>query len=499
MEIAARMAERWYSAPPFSCCDHELRGRQPLILYASHVDFEQTNVDRRRARRRHRRRDRADRAPHRAAAGRAARRDRSRHRARTGARLPVRHDHSARRAAGHDRPPIVCRCGSSKGMAEYLSIGPRDPNTAMWLRDAARPRAAADDQGSRRARVLPVPLGPGVLGLRGRPVTATPVIQRLLTIAPAHRALRQGARTGARRDRRSAVERLARRDPQTSRCRCCIATGRELEGSAIRSSRGSAFKAELNVGPALSPDGRWLAFLSTRSLLSIDVFIADASHGRVVRKLTSTATDPHFSSIQFIHSAGTWDRGSRRLAVATVTARHGRRSPSTTRRAGRSSARSSISRRRRDPGAGVGARRQRDRLQRPARRPDRPVRLRPATGPAAPAHDRRLRRSAAVVVARRPASSRSSTDRFTTDTAKLLVRCVSGSPSSTWRADSSSACSLDIQRQGDQPAVVPRRPVAVLHLRPRRACRTCTARRPAARDAVAGDDDRHRRERHHER
>src|SRR5690349_8250799 len=42
-ELAARMAERWYSRLR-QLLGHELRGRQPLILYASHVDFEQTNV-----------------------------------------------------------------------------------------------------------------------------------------------------------------------------------------------------------------------------------------------------------------------------------------------------------------------------------------------------------------------------------------------------------------------------------------------------------------------
>src|SRR5262249_4128532 len=35
--------------------------------------------------------------------------------------------------------------------------------------------------------------------------------------------------------------------------------------------------------------------------------------------LTSTATNPHFTSIQFIYSAGSWDSSSRQLAVATVT------------------------------------------------------------------------------------------------------------------------------------------------------------------------------------
>src|SRR6188474_2331916 len=40
---AARMAERWY-ARLAKLLDHQLSGRQPLILYASHPDFEQTSV-----------------------------------------------------------------------------------------------------------------------------------------------------------------------------------------------------------------------------------------------------------------------------------------------------------------------------------------------------------------------------------------------------------------------------------------------------------------------
>jgi len=40
---AARLAERWYAR--FSrLLAHNLSGRQPLILYASHPDFEQTNA-----------------------------------------------------------------------------------------------------------------------------------------------------------------------------------------------------------------------------------------------------------------------------------------------------------------------------------------------------------------------------------------------------------------------------------------------------------------------
>src|SRR5688500_4802442 len=40
---AARMAERWY-ARFSSLFDHAFARRQPLVLYASHPDFTQTNV-----------------------------------------------------------------------------------------------------------------------------------------------------------------------------------------------------------------------------------------------------------------------------------------------------------------------------------------------------------------------------------------------------------------------------------------------------------------------
>ena len=112
-------------------------GAHPLRVRRA---FPADERDRRTDRRRHGRRHRGAQAAHRAADVRLARRHRSRDRPRARPRVPVRHDgqRSARwrrpAAAGH---PAVSRCGSSKGMAEYLSLGPVDAQTAMWMRDAA--------------------------------------------------------------------------------------------------------------------------------------------------------------------------------------------------------------------------------------------------------------------------------------------------------------------------------------------------------------------------
>jgi Tol biopolymer transport system component len=85
-------------------------------------------------------------------------------------------------------------------------------------------------------------------------------------------------------------------------------------------SGGEGLGGDLNVAPAISPDGRRIAFLSERSLFSIDLFVADAQTGEVLRRLTSTASDPHLSSLQFIHSSGSWAADSRRFAVASIVA-----------------------------------------------------------------------------------------------------------------------------------------------------------------------------------
>src|SRR5262249_56836347 len=66
----------------------------------------------------------------------------------------------------------------------------------------------------------------------------------------------------------------------------------------------SANGGQLNIGPALSPDGKSIVFLSERDQFSIDVFLADAKTGAIKRKIVQTAGDPHFESLQFIESAG---------------------------------------------------------------------------------------------------------------------------------------------------------------------------------------------------
>jgi len=330
IDFAARMAERWRTRLG-RILGHELSGRQPLVLYASHPDFEQTNTIQ-------------------GELGEGT----------GGVTEPLRRrivlplggpladtDHVLGHEIVHafqfdmttrpDAPPG--QNGASQiplwfieGMAEYLSLGPVDPNTAMWLRDAARP-LDEKERNEKKGRIDNLPtikdLDNGryfpyrwgqafwayVAGRFGDDVIA----QMLSTAAAAggdtdvaiHRVL------GVTSEELSAAWQESIRkayQPVLAAAMPPSEIGRRVIGGT------NELGSDLNVGPALSPDGKWIAFLSGRSVFSIDLYVAEAATGKIVRKLTSTASDPHFSSIQFIYSAGAWDSASRRIAIATVTA-----------------------------------------------------------------------------------------------------------------------------------------------------------------------------------
>src|SRR5262249_5498210 len=94
-------------------------------------------------------------------------------------------------------------------------------------------------------------------------------------------------------------------------------TRKQDPGHAVIMPQGD--RGRINVGPSLSPDGSKVSFLSERDQFSIEMFVADARTGNVLKRLTSTAVDPHLQSLQFIYSAGDWSPDGKRIAIATVS------------------------------------------------------------------------------------------------------------------------------------------------------------------------------------
>src|SRR6476646_9442288 len=133
--MASRMAERWYARFE-TLLDHQLSGRQPLILYASGPHFRQTNV-----------------IEGELGEGTGGVTEAARRRIVLPFAGPIESTdhligHELVHAFQYDITNTNANSGANsalalplwfiEGMAEYLSIGPVDPHTAMWMREAAR-------------------------------------------------------------------------------------------------------------------------------------------------------------------------------------------------------------------------------------------------------------------------------------------------------------------------------------------------------------------------
>jgi WD40 repeat protein len=313
VQHAARMAERWY-ARLSRTLGHRFTRPQPLILYASHPHFQQTNalgglieegtggvteVLKRRVV-----------LPF---AGPLAETDHV-----LGHELvhAFQFDMTGQGPVSSGNVPAALRMPLwfIEGMAEYLSVGRVDPHTAMWLRDAARLEKLPTIRQLDDPRYFPYRYGQAlwayVAGRWGDEVLGDAIAASV-----------RGA------DAETILEEITGLDSATLSAQWHAAIYAAY-GPIFRDKRdawryGKALVTDknagrVNVGPALSPDGRRLVFLSEKDLFSIDMFLADAHTGQVRRKVVETAVDPHFESLQFINSAGAWDAAGKRFAFGGV-------------------------------------------------------------------------------------------------------------------------------------------------------------------------------------
>jgi Tol biopolymer transport system component len=312
---AARMAERWY-ARLSRIFTHELVGRQTLVLYASHPDFEQTNV-----------------IEGEIGEGTGGVTEMFKRRIVLPlAPSPAESDHVIGHELVHAFQYDICTLNPDavfagdnslarlplwfvEGMAEFLSVGPTDANTAMWMRDAALRGTLPTIRQLSEAKYFPYRWGhalwayvvgrwgdgvvPALLRTASAAGNAEVALDINLGISMAdlsrdwHQALRDAALAVADRTR-----------PAADHGRLVVAGTSEL--------------ATYDVSPSLSPDGRRLMFLSQRDILSLDLFLADARTGRVLRKIVDAAFDSHYSSLQAVNSAGAWSPDSRRFVFPVV-------------------------------------------------------------------------------------------------------------------------------------------------------------------------------------
>ncbi len=319
---AGRMAERSYQRLS-RILRHEYRERKPIILYASHSDFQQTNAL-------------GGESPSEGTGGVT---DFFKQRIIlpfTGSYEELEHvlqhemthqfqyDIWSRGKAGagiatiiNVNPPLWF----VEGMAEYLSLGGVDPNTAMWLRDAAiEGKIPTIGQLENDYRIFPYRYGQALLAFIGSRWGDEAI-----------GAIMQGTLAGGGGLEGSIRRVLGVDYKQLSALWKAHVQETYLPEVASRQRAGDIgepmltelrSQGTLHLAPALSPDGTEVAYFSEKDFYFVDLYLADAHSGKVKRRLLKSSYSSNYETFRFINSAAAWSADGRYIAIA---AKHGPR------------------------------------------------------------------------------------------------------------------------------------------------------------------------------
>src|SRR6059036_26629 len=309
---AARMAERAY-ARLSRILHHQFQSRKPIILYASQSDFQQTNV--------------VDASGE----GLGGVTEFFKHRAVlpfTGSYAEFEHvlQHEmvhqfqydvysrGRPGAGvqtlvNVNPPLWFM----EGMAEYLSLGPINPETAMWLRDAAlEGHLPSIEEMTNDPYIFPYRYGHALWAYIGEK-WGDEVIGEIL-----QSSANTGLEDAFKRALGRSLEDLSNDWRDAIQTTFLPQLGDHYRARRIaqplltqRRSRGRIFLA-----PALTPDGKSIEFFGDQGGFFIDLWLADAETGRVSRRLVRSTMNNNYESLRFINSAGSFSPDGRYFAIA---------------------------------------------------------------------------------------------------------------------------------------------------------------------------------------
>jgi WD40 repeat protein len=311
VQQAALMAERAYRRLS-RVLDHQIRSRVPLVLYASHSDFEQTNI-----------------TPELISLGTGGVTEFLKRRV----FLPftgdfAELDHVLTHEMVHafqvdvlfgDKTGIMANPFAStpplwfmEGMAEYLSVGEIDTNTQMWLRDA-----------SLEGYLIPIRILGYVGDLRvyrfGQSIFQ--FIADTYGIAKVGEILKKTRRLGGLdRALESAtgltVDVLSKKWQEAVRKEYLpqIADFDKPDVIATKITDAERDLSNFNVAVSVSPSGTQMVYISDRSMYN-DVYLASALDGKVFEKLVSGERTGTFETLRFFNTSIAWAPNEKQIAL----------------------------------------------------------------------------------------------------------------------------------------------------------------------------------------
>jgi hypothetical protein len=312
---AARMAERAY-ARLSRILQHEFKDKKPIIVYASHSDFQQTNalaglIDEGTGGVTESMKERVI-LPF---TGSYAEFD---HVLRHELVHSFQYDVIFRNAALDNANPFANRypLWFMEGMAEYLSIGHIDAITAAWLRDASLSgylrtigeMNMADDYLSYR-------FGQALWAYIGSK-WGDEVVGVLL-----QKATRLGVPRAFESTLGMTLEQLSQEWTSAIRQTYLpqVAEYQRPAAFARPILRHAKLRDPSYLAPAISPDGKSLAVFSTRDGFFPDLWLVDAETGKFKRRLVRSSQESNFESLRYQSSSASFSPDGRFLAFVAQT------------------------------------------------------------------------------------------------------------------------------------------------------------------------------------
>ncbi len=198
-----------------------------------------------------------------------------------------------------------------EGLAEYMSLGRIDAHTAMWMRDAVLNEdiPTIKDLITKEYKYFPYRWGQAFWAF----ITATygdDIIRPLF-----RETAKYGVEVAFNRNLKLSLEKFSNKWKQSlidTYTPFRATTSIQAIGSAIATQQNTG---DMNISPSISPNGNFVAYISSKNIISYDIFIVETHTGKIIRKIESNSFGSHVDNYNFLETAGTWSPDNRKLAI----------------------------------------------------------------------------------------------------------------------------------------------------------------------------------------
>jgi len=194
-----------------------------------------------------------------------------------------------------------------EGMAEYLSLGRVDTYTAMWMRDAVLNNDIPNVKKLSTYKYFPYRYGEAFWAFFSGTYGDNMIEPLFSNTAKYGLDAALGMTLG------TTQQELGSAFTESLRTYYTPFLGDMKENNVGKKIISDENAGQLNVSPVMSPDGKYVIFLSDKNLFSTDLYLADAHTGKLIKKINSFLRDGSVDDYSFLESAGAWSPDSKQF------------------------------------------------------------------------------------------------------------------------------------------------------------------------------------------